>query len=44
MKVKDIRPDLLPSPATPKGGTKKPKAGIISTRKKDDELMNKKNE
>ena len=40
MKVKGIRTQLFPSPATPKGGTKKPKASIITTRKKD-ELMDK---
>ena len=36
MNVKDLRKHLPPSPATPKGRMKKPRAGIRSTRKEDE--------
>ena len=40
MNLKDLRKHLPPSPATPKGRMKKPKAGIRSTTK-DNELVEK---
>ena len=40
MNLKDIRRHLPPSPATPKGRTKKPRAGISSTTKNDELVKN----